>query len=852
MSQVAKKFLGADSVDGSKVLLANNQALRARNAANSADVELMKLDASNILQFSVMPQVSSDAASANELVRKSQFDTALALKLSLSGGTMSGAIAMGTNKITGLGDPTAAQDAATKNYVDAVATGLDVKQSVRLATAAALPANTPAGSGVGKTLTANANGALSVDSVAVALNDRILVMHEGGDMLTPSAHNGIYVVTATGSAGAPWVLTRATDADGSPVGEVTAGMFAFVEEGSTNAFNGFSLMTVNPITLDTTTLQFTQFSGAGQLLAGDGISITGNTIAALTAVGSPVYINAGELDLRYDTAFFTTTVGNELTLLNGSITLAKLGAIYGSAYTDVSKLVYRDANGRSQFADPSAAQDAATKNYVDTADALKLSLSGGTMTGDILANVAATFTVKTVDNAGAATKDFAIKTGDAGVGNSGAITIQTGTAAGSRGTITLDGEGITLEPNGGDISLMGNVSSLVKGGVTMGGISTLTAITSVVAPLIQSSGGPLEIKADDGAANKSASFTGGAFLPTTDNFTDLGTTTKRWSNVSATWIDTPFLGFNDSASPSSYYGEIDANSGGWDLDIYSMTGAGGNANGLIVRSEDAAASKKVRVQSGNASAGNSGDVEIASGTATGTRGKVLLSGSSVDVNNTKVVNLATPTASTDAATKGYVDGLMAGAGAITPVVAVAVSNITLSGAQTIDGVSAIAGDRVLVAGQTLPAENGVYVVAAGAWSRATDFDAASEFVAGVSVAVKSGGTTYGGSLWILQSAITTLGTDAVSFKPAVPVFNKESKTLIAGDITNQYVDLAYKALPSSLMVVVSGLVMWEGVDYNLSVVGGVTRVTFAGDLATGGASELIAGDVMRFQYSRIG
>ncbi len=171
-------------------------------------------------------------------------------------GTAGADFAMNTNKITGVTDPTLDQDAATKAYVDSVANGLDVKASCTFATAAALAACTAAGSGVGKTLTGNANGILTIDSVATVLNDRILVQ----DQVT-GADNGIYDVTTEGTAGVAFVLTRATDADQDA--EVTAGMFTFIAEGTINGDKGFVLTTNDPITVDTTALVFSQFSSAG-------------------------------------------------------------------------------------------------------------------------------------------------------------------------------------------------------------------------------------------------------------------------------------------------------------------------------------------------------------------------------------------------------------------------------------------------------------------------------------------------------------------------------------------------------------------------------------------------------------
>jgi hypothetical protein len=177
------------------------------------------------------------------------------------------AVDASNQKIVNLATPTAAGDAANKSYVDSVATGLDVKTSVRLATVAALAANTAAGSGVGKTLTANANGALSVDGVAVAVNDRILVKDEA-----TAANNGIYGVTDAGSAGTPYVLTRAVDFDQNA--EVTGGSFTFATEGSANADTGWVLTTDDPITVDTTGLAFAQFSSTVSYTFDQGLSLT--------------------------------------------------------------------------------------------------------------------------------------------------------------------------------------------------------------------------------------------------------------------------------------------------------------------------------------------------------------------------------------------------------------------------------------------------------------------------------------------------------------------------------------------------------------------------------------------------
>lgn len=179
---------------------------------------------------------------------------------------------MGSNKITDLATPTADTDAATKAYVDATAQGLDVKESVRVATTAP------------GTLASDFEDGDTVDGVTLATGDRILIKDQAS-----GAENGIYVVEASGSP------TRATDADTSP--EVTAGMFVFVEEGTANADTGWVLTTDNPITLGSTALAFSQFSGAGSIVAGDGLDKTGNTLS-VNVDDSTIEINADALRVK--------------------------------------------------------------------------------------------------------------------------------------------------------------------------------------------------------------------------------------------------------------------------------------------------------------------------------------------------------------------------------------------------------------------------------------------------------------------------------------------------------------------------------------------------------------------------
>jgi hypothetical protein len=162
-------------------------------------------------------------------------------------------------------------DIVNKQYADALASGIHFHEAVELATTAALPANTynNGTSGVGATLTANANGALSVDSTVVVAGNRVLVKNE-----VAGANNGVYVVTQVGSAGTPYILTRATDFDtvGTGVDQIDEGDFFLVTSGVANVNTAWVQQTPPPITIGTTAIVFQQFSAPITYTAGTGLS----------------------------------------------------------------------------------------------------------------------------------------------------------------------------------------------------------------------------------------------------------------------------------------------------------------------------------------------------------------------------------------------------------------------------------------------------------------------------------------------------------------------------------------------------------------------------------------------------
>jgi hypothetical protein len=234
--------------------------------------------------------------------------------LQLAGGTMTGAINMGTNQITNLGNPVAGTDATNKNYVDAAVTGLSWKQSVRVATTVA-----------GTLATSFANGS-TVDGVALVTGDRILIKNQAAP-----AENGIYVVAASGAP------TRATDSD---AGAELVNESAFVDQGTVNSDTGW-VQTVNaPITVGTTGLVYAQFGGSGTYTAGVGLTLSGNTFSlsspvatalggtGLSTVGGAntiLGVNAGGTALEYKTN--TAGAGISITNAAGSVTFANTGVL---------------------------------------------------------------------------------------------------------------------------------------------------------------------------------------------------------------------------------------------------------------------------------------------------------------------------------------------------------------------------------------------------------------------------------------------------------------------------------------------------------------------------------------------
>lgn len=202
-----------------------------------------------------------------------------------------GTVDVSNKRITSVAEPTQSSDAATKNYVDAVKTGLDPKDSVRVGTTGALTVTYSNGSsGLGATLTnAGAQAALSLDGVSLSTGDRVLVKDQASAL-----QNGIYIVTTAGTGATNWVMTRSVDADNNT--ELTPGAYTFVEEGTVNGQNGYVCTNSGTISIGSTAITWVQFSGAGQVIAGGGLTKSGNQLDVI-GTSNRITVNADSVDI---------------------------------------------------------------------------------------------------------------------------------------------------------------------------------------------------------------------------------------------------------------------------------------------------------------------------------------------------------------------------------------------------------------------------------------------------------------------------------------------------------------------------------------------------------------------------
>lgn len=431
-----------------------------------------------------------------------------------------------TNAEQNFGTPSTGTDVAIKSYVDSVAQGLSVKPSAAAATVAALsPTNTYSG-GV---LTATGNGTLTVDGYLTALNDYILVMNEASGL-----KNGLYKVTTAGTAGVPYVLTRAVEMD---VSSEFTGAFVFVEQGTVNVASGWVSTVIAP-TVGTTPITFTQFSGAGEITAGNGLSKSANTLSIDTAITA---------DLSTAQTFTNKTltspkINENVALTTTATKLNYLTSATGTTGTASTNIVFSTS---PVLTTPSLGVASATS--LATSAASPLLLTNGqliTIALTLQTTGGATLTIPDFANV---SDEFVFKTKSVTMSNKTFVAPVLGAATGT----SLVLSSFLNEAKGADIASSGttNIGAATGNYVNITGVTTITAFDTVQA------GTRRELNFN-GILTLTYNATS-LILPTAANITTAAGDTATFISLgSGNWICTKYQRANGAAltgSPSSTY-----------------------------------------------------------------------------------------------------------------------------------------------------------------------------------------------------------------------------------------------------------------------------------------------------------
>jgi hypothetical protein len=424
-----------------------------------------------------------------------------------AGATLTGALAMGSNKITGLATPTEATDATTKAYVDEVAQGLKAAPAVEVATTANLTATYSNGTaGAGATLTATSNGAFpTIDGVTVSSTatgqNGVLVKNQ-----STASQNGRYNLTQVGNGSTPWILTRCGVCD--QASEIP-GSYVFVKGGTTQASTGWVAYVVNPSTyvVGTDSITYFQFSGAGTYTAGTGLTLTGSAFSVnaaqtqITSVGTLTggtwnasviagqYGGTGAANTGKTITIggnFTTSGDHPVTLTtsgNTNVTLPTAGtlATLSESETLTNKTISANTNTisgltNSNFSIPAGITNANLANSTVTVGSTSISLGSSATTIAGLSSVTSTTFV------GDLTGNASTATNVAYSGLTGTVPTWNQNTTGSAATLTT-GRTISLTGDvtytSGSFNGSANVTgtaTLANSGVTAGSY-TLASIT---------------------------------------------------------------------------------------------------------------------------------------------------------------------------------------------------------------------------------------------------------------------------------------------------------------------------------------------------------------------------------------
>lgn len=403
-------------------------------------------------------------------------------------------------QVTVGGNPTAALEVATKQYVDnLVASALHFHDAVRVEKEGNLNATYDNGTaGVGATLTnAGTQEALVIDGVTLNTSDRVLVYEQ-----TDATQNGVYTVTNTGSPSTNWVLTRATDADSYAPGTndgLDEGSYFYVQEGTEGAGESYVCNTIGTITFGTTDITFIQFSATPDFTGGTNIDITAQTISLTGTVDET---NGG-------TGNNTYTTGDTL-YSSATNTLAKLSGNTTTTKKYLSQTGTGSASQAPAWDEINLGTDTAG-DYIATGAVSGVGLSGSA------SGEGSTFTV--TSNATSANTASTIVARDAS-GNFSAGTI----------TATLSGNATTASTwaTGRSITLSGDVSGSAAGVDGSGNIAITTTIGANSVALGTDTTGNYVAALTEGTAIDITSASGEGVTPTINlDLSELSTSTTN-------------------------------------------------------------------------------------------------------------------------------------------------------------------------------------------------------------------------------------------------------------------------------------------------------------------------------------
>jgi len=450
-----------------------------------------------------------------------------------------GTVDVGNTRITSLATPNAASDAATKQYVDDVAQGLNVHDSVYTATGNTLAVltggtitynNGTAGVGANLVLTGSPTKQFTSancfdGNVTASIGSRILVKNEAN-----AAHNGIYDVTSA------TVLTRSSDYDTVP--EVEAGDFVFVQDGDTYNDTGW-VQTSVVVTIGTDPINFTQFSGAGTYQAGAGLTLTG-TVFSVNVDNVTTEINGG----------------NVIVKANAQLTTPDIGAATGTSLNLTGNVLAGNVNSNALI---TAANINVTSNVLSnnfnansnvTANGLTVNLAIGGNTANFSGNVILPNLTVNLELAGN-TANFTNNVVANGLTINNAIG---GNTANFSGNVILPNLTVNLELAGNTANFTGNINSALN--ANLGNLVTANYVN--VAANIISNNMSVNLELAGNTANFTGNLTAAnlvtagvanvANLNVTANVTsnllpnanltlDLGSSTQRWQDVFAGNID---------------------------------------------------------------------------------------------------------------------------------------------------------------------------------------------------------------------------------------------------------------------------------------------------------------------------